>query len=669
MDGMRDDICWQAPEARLAQSHIVAFMRYLEESYHVTFTDYDALHAWSIENLDTFWQAVWNFCGCRSDSEIQRVLSFNSKTEKKTNVEINTEQVRFGAIWFSGASLNFAEHLLRHRDNHPALIARNEIGHTKIISYAELAIAVAQCQAGLKRAGVKPGDVIVGLLPNIPETVIIMLAVTSIGAIWSALSPDFGEQAVLDRFSQIDPVLCFTTNAVQYAGKIIDTLSKAKKVCDMLPNCRCVVIDTHGDVSHEVEDLSHYNDFIDPSATECEFSSFPFDHPVYIVYSSGTTGAPKCITHGAGGTLLQHLKELILHSDVHRDDTVFYYTTCAWMMWHWLVSNLALGATVVLYDGSPLHPKPDILLDLIDEFGISIFGASAKYYASLEKQKLNPAQSHVLTTLKTLLSTGSPLLPAQYDYIYQNIKQDVCLSSISGGTDLLSCFTLGTVLKPVRRGECQCLGLGMDVAIYDNDGHPVVGEKGELVCRQPFPSMPVCFWQDDNNQRYFKSYFARFPGVWTHGDYAMMTPHQGLVMVGRSDATLNPGGVRIGTAEIYAVVEQYNEIIESLCVGHVVNGDEQIILFVVMQKGVSLDDQLSDKLKNEIKKTVSAHHVPHIIHAVSGLPRTISGKLVELTVKHILAGEEVDNISALANPEVLAEFHAFRYNAEHGKKS
>lgn len=635
---MSKEVCWKMPDALQVDTQMAVFRDRINQQFATSLVSYTDLHTWSIEHLADFWQTLWETSPLTSQTDIDCILEANMP----------------GTHWFRGASLNFAEQLLLFQDEHPAIIFVNESGQQRILSFADLHIAVAQCQAGLKRAGVSVGDRVVGLMPNMPETVIAMLATTSIGAIWSSTSPDFGEQGVLDRFTQIKPKVLFTTDATVYAGKTVATLSKAKALLAQCPDCQCVVIPYH-DTQVNVDFATPYNAFIDASATQVEFTPLPFEHPVYILYSSGTTGVPKCITHGAGGTLLQHYKELALHTNISRDDVVFYYTTCGWMMWNWLVSSLLLGATIVLYDGSPMHPAPTILLDLIDEFGISVFGASAKYYSTLANHQVNAIDSHDLASLKTLLSTGSPLYPEQFDYLYQRIKSDVQVASISGGTDLISCFALGCPLKSVKRGELQCIGLGMDVAVFNPQGAAVIGEKGELVCRQPFPSMPLYFWGDVDNQKYQQAYFSRFPGVWTHGDFAEITPEGGVIITGRSDATLNPGGIRIGTAEIYQVVEGFPEIAESLCVGQQQDNDERIVLLLVLQPGFILSQALQDKIKQAIKTQISPHHVPHIMVAVSALPRTVSGKLVELAVKATLNGEKIENIHAIANPEVLAE--------------
>jgi acetoacetyl-CoA synthetase len=569
-----------------------------------------------------------------------------------------------GPRWFLGARFNFAENLLRFRDDHPALIVRNELGRGRVLTYAQLADEVEAVAGALRAAGVTPGDRVAGYMPNIPETVIAMLATASLGAVWSSCSPDFGVKGVLDRFGQIAPKVLFCADGYRYAGKEIDTLARVRQVAEQIPSIEHVVVVRH---LRDHADLSGFTPWDEFSATGLRFPPpgsrypvFPFDHPLYIMYSSGTTGLPKCMVHGAGGTLLQHLKELVLHTDLRREDRIFYFTTCGWMMWNWLVSSLAVGATVVLYDGAPLAPHAASLWDMASEERVTVFGTSAKYLALVEKEGVVPARTHDLSSLRAILSTGSPLAPPSFDYVYERVKGDVQLSSISGGTDIISCFALGNPAGPVWRGELQAIGLGMRVDVFDESGQPARGAPGELVCTMPFPSMPISFWNDPDGAKYRGAYFDHYPGVWRHGDWAQLTDHGGVIITGRSDATLNPGGVRIGTAEIYRQVEQLPDVIESLVVGQdvVSNGtpDTRVVLFVRLRPDVALDDALRERIRRQIREGASPHHVPKVIVAVSDIPRTISGKITELAVRDVIHGRPVKNTDAMANPQALELF-------------
>jgi acetoacetyl-CoA synthetase len=563
-----------------------------------------------------------------------------------------------GPKWFPGARLNFAENLLRRRDGRTALVFWNELGRQRELTFSALAVEVGRLAGALRNAGVGVGDRVAGFLPNLPETVIAMLATASLGAVWSSCSPDFGANGMLDRFGQIAPKVLICADGYRYAGKEIDCLARVREVRDRIPAIQQVVVVGYLRRRPEIGSIRgavHWSDFLhEPS--QAGFARLPFDHPLCIMYSSGTTGLPKCMVHGAGGTLLQHLKELVLHTDLTQNDRIFYFTTCGWMMWNWLVSGLAVGATVVLYDGAPLAPDPRILWDMASAEQVTIFGTSAKYLALAEKAGLQPGRTHDLEALRAVLSTGSPLASHSFEYAYREIKQDLHLASISGGTDIISCFALGNPIAPVWRGELQTRGLGMAVDIYDPAGRPLRNLAGELVCTQPFPSMPVEFWNDPDGSSYRAAYFEFFPGVWRHGDWAELTGHQGIVIHGRSDATLNPGGVRIGTAEIYRQVEQLSEIVEGLVVGQDWENDVRVVLFVRLREGLLLDDALRDRIRRRIREHTSPHHVPKRIIQVTDIPRTISGKITEMAVREVIHGREVQNRDALANPEAL-EFY------------
>ncbi len=622
---------WTPGPERVAAANLSRFAaRYLPGA------DMAGLWRWSVDHPDRFWPAVWDFCGGIGEEPLGK--------------------------------LNFAENLLQFRGDRsrrPALIAWNEQGRQSELSFADLSAQVARYQAALAAAGVVPGDRVGGYLPNVPETVIAALAAASLGAIWTAVSPDFGERAVLDRLGQTRPKVLFAATSTRYAGKVIDLSERLASIVAELPDTERIVL--VGDTTPAAAQiprsvpLAAWLDAVD-APEEPTFLRLPFDHPLYVVYSSGTTGLPKGIVHGAGGTLLQHLKELVLHTDLKPEDRIFYFTTCGWMMWNWLISSLAVGATVVLYDGAPLSPRNDILWEMAEAERITHFGTSAKYLALCEKENVAPGASRDLSALSTILSTGSPLAPESYDYVYSNIKPDVHLASISGGTDLLSCFALGDPTGPVWRGELQCRGLGMAVEVWNPEGESLIDEPGELVCARPFPSMPVGFWNDPDGAKYRAAYFEHFPGrnVWRHGDWARLAPHGdkhcGLIISGRSDATLNPGGVRIGTAEIYRQVERLPEILESLAVGQEWQGDVRIVLFVRLRPGVSLDEALGERIRQEIRRHASPHHVPKKILAVADLPRTISGKLSELAVHAAIHGKALGNADALANPAALDLF-------------
>ncbi|AOU99596.1 acetoacetate--CoA ligase [Acidihalobacter yilgarnensis] len=646
-----DQPLWQ-PDARKAEdSNMARFLRFVRE--HTGNPDiqrYAPLWDFSVRQPARFWSLLWEFCGVRANGEFEPAL-------------IDGDCMP-GARWFPDMRLNFAANLLRHRDANPALIFRNEWGHARTLSYAELHTEVARFADALRRAGVRQGDRVAGYLPNIPETVIGMLASASLGAIWSSTSPDFGVKGVTDRFGQIAPKVLIAVDAYPYGGKTHDCMEKLRELQHALPSVTHTIIVPYSGQAPDLAGLPTavaWPDFVTSQDTPpLDYIDGPFDHPLYILYSSGTTGVPKCIVHGAGGTLLQHLKELVLHTDLKREDRIFYYTTCGWMMWNWLVSGLATGAGIVLYDGSPFHPNGNVLWNLVDELDISIFGTSAKWLAASEKAGIRPRLSHRLSALKSILSTGSPLAPESFDYVYRDVKPDLMLASISGGTDIVSCFALGNPLLPVYRGELQCRGLGLKVEAYDADGHPVRGEPGELVCEAPFPSMPIGFWNDPDGTKYHAAYFERFPGVWAHGDFVEITSRASIIIHGRSDTTLNPGGVRIGTAEIYRQVEQIPEVLESIAIGQHWRDDERIVLFVRLREGVTLDETLRRCIRQQIRDNTTPRHVPARIEQVADLPRTRSGKLTELAVREAIHGRPVTNTDAIANPEILEVFAAMR---------
>ncbi len=644
-----DTPLWRPGSERIERANMSRFTRFVaEQTGNEDIRRYAPLYEFSVRHPEKFWPLVWEFCGIRASGEHEPVLADGDRMP--------------GAHWFPNVRLNFAQNLMRFNDERPALIFRNEWGHARELNYAQLHAEVGRVAHALKQAGITAGDRVAGFLPNIPETVIAMLAASSLGAIWSSCSPDFGVKGVVDRFGQIEPKVLIAADAYPYNGKRHDCLAKLREVLAAIPSIeRCIVIPYSGEPL-QLDGLRHavaWNELED-SDQPLEFVPTPFEHPLYIMYSSGTTGAPKCIVHGAGGTLLQHLKELVLHTDVKREDRIFYYTTCGWMMWNWLLSSLAVGAAVVLYDGSPTWPDGNVLWNLADEVGISIFGTSAKWIDATAKLGVKPHKTHKLAALKTILSTGSPLSPESFDYVYRDVKERVLLSSISGGTDIISCFALGNPLMPVWRGELQCRGLGMKVEILDERGNAVRGQPGELACTAPFPSMPVAFWNDPDGEKYRAAYFSKVPGVWCHGDRAELTQHDGIIIYGRSDATLNPGGVRIGTAEIYRQVEQLPEVLESVAVGQRWQGDERIMLFVRLREGLQLDDALREKIKHQIRANTTPRHVPALIAQVSDIPRTISGKISELAVRAVIHGEEVKNTDALANPQALELFRTMR---------
>jgi acetoacetyl-CoA synthetase len=655
---------WTPTPSDLERANLTRFIAQVRalgaEASAETVVDFATLHDWSIKNPELFWSEVRRFSGIVAgppDPSIacERVLIGRNR--------VAPPDPQLGPVWFVGTTLNFAENLLRYDDDREAIVAWNEQGPSRRLTFHELRGEVARVASALRRMGIKPGDRITGFMPNIPETVIAMLGATSIGAIWSSCSPDFGAAGILDRFGQIQPRVLFCADSYLYSGREIDCLDRVREITHRIPEIERVVVVPYLNDSPDLSGIrgaTTWVEFVADANDELTFAHLPFDHPLYIMYSSGTTGLPKCMVHGAGGTLIQHLKELALHTDLTRDDRVFYFTTCGWMMWNWLVSCLSLGSTIVLYDGAPLIRRRPILWDLAAEERLTVFGTSAKWLALAEKEGLRPIETHDLSALRAILSTGSPLAPHSFDYVYTQVKRDVRLSSISGGTDIISCFAGGNPIGPVWRGELQGLALGMRVEIFDENGRSLVGEPGELVCTAPFPSMPVAFWNDPDGAKYRAAYFEKFPNVWRHGDWAEITSHGGMIIYGRSDATLNPGGVRIGTAEIYRQVEQLSEIVESIVVGQDLSTeggeDVRIVLFVRLAPGVELDEPLKERIRSQIRANASPHHVPKKIIQVTDIPRTISGKITELAVRDVIHGRPVKNIDALANPQALELF-------------
>jgi acetoacetyl-CoA synthetase len=624
------------------------FMDWLNNRGHGPFDSYAALHAWSVKDAPEFWTQLWEFAGVAA--------------ETRGEVACRDPERMPGARWFPEARLSFAENLLRRQDDALALIYRGENGHHEEWTFAQLYAAVSRMAAALQAAGVAGGDRVAAIVANTPDAVVGMLAASSLGAVWSSCSPDFGVDGILDRFGQIEPKVLLLSESHWFKGRSHAGLGRLAGLQSGLPTLeRVVVLPYPGSTPAERRELPSgacwLEDFLAPHAAgPIAFQQLPFEHPLYILFSSGTTGKPKCIVHGAGGTLLQHLKEHRLHSDVRPGDRLFYFTTCGWMMWNWLVSALASEATLVLYDGSPLHPSWDVLFDLAEDAGVTHFGTSARYIDALRKAGGEPRHTHDLNALRVVLSTGSPLSPEAFAYVYDGIKEDLQLASISGGTDIVSCFALGNPTGPVWSGELQAPGLGMRVAVFDQDGKPCIGLKGELVCTAPFPSMPVGFWNDPDQERYLAAYFARYPNVWHHGDYAEITSHGGLIIHGRSDATLNPGGVRVGTAEIYRQVERFEEVLESVAVEQEFGGGSRIVLFVKLRDGARLDDAFVQKLRTTIRTHTTSHHVPARIVAVADIPRTKSGKISELAVRNAIHNRPVGNLSALENPESLDSF-------------
>ncbi len=641
-----DKPLWQPSAERVAGANLTTFMADAGRQWGVTARSYEELHRWSIAKPDQFWTSVWDFCGVIGE---------------RGAIALSDGQKMPGAKFFPEARLNFAENLLRRKGTGDALVFWGEDQVKRRLTWDQLHDQVARLAQALQADGVGPGDRVAGYVPNMPEAVIGMLATASLGAVWSSCSPDFGVKGVLDRFGQIEPKVLIMAEGYYYGGKSFDLLDKGREIVAQLPTLRRTIVFPYTRAKVPLDGLANAAWWPELLAQQkggpVAFTRMPFASPLYIMYSSGTTGVPKCIVHGIGGTLLQHLKEHKLQTDVKPDDRIFYFTTCGWMMWNWLVSGLASEAVLLLYDGSPFHPTGNIIFDYADAEAMTLFGTSAKYIDACSKAGLEPKRTHKLATVRAMTSTGSPLAPEGFDYVYDKVKSDICLSSISGGTDIVSCFVLGNPIGPVWRGEIQAIGLGMAVGVYDDGGKPAaVGEKGELVCTRPFPSMPIYFWNDPDGAKYHAAYFSRFPGIWCHGDYAAMTEHGGMIIYGRSDAVLNPGGVRIGTAEIYRQVEQLPEVLESLVIGQDWDHDVRVVLFVKLRDGVALDAALKQKISRQIRANATPRHVPAKIIQVADIPRTKSGKIVELAVRDIVHGRAIKNEEALANPEALAHY-------------
>jgi acetoacetyl-CoA synthetase len=635
---------WEPSKERIKAANLTRFINLVNGRYGLNLNTYHELQKWSVNNLSNFWALMWEF------GEVRASVNYE-------NVATNLDDM-LGVKWFPGARLNFAENLLRYRDDRTALTFIGEGQEAVRLSYAQLYDKVAHLAEALRQSGVKVGDRIAGFMPNMIETVIAMLATTSLGAIWSSCSPDFGVKGILDRFQQIEPKILFTANAYLYNGKVYNSLERISSVINEIPSIEKVIVVPYTEISPAIDNIRNailFNDYISLQAeSEIRFEQLPFDHPIYIVYSSGTTDKPKCVVHRAGGILLQHLKELMLNTDMKREDTIFYFTTCGWVMWNWLVSSLTQGASIILYDGSPFFPDDTALFELLQDESVNIWGTSPRYLSTIEKAGICAVDSYNLENLMTIITTGSPLSIENYRFVYQYIKPDVFLNNIYGGTEAIACFGIGNPVSPVYAGEMQGLGLGMDVQVFDDKGKSITEQEGELVCTKPFPSMPLKFWNDENNQKYRSTYFEIYPNVWRHGDNARITENGGLIISGRSDATLKPGGVRIGTAEIYRQVETVEEVQDSLVIGQEWDNDVRIILFVKLNEGVELNETLIQKVRNVIRNNASPRHIPAKIIPVADIPYTVNGKKVELAVRNIIHGKPVQNIDALANPEALA---------------
>jgi len=639
-------ILWRPSEKRIKNTNLYRFIRFINKKFGRDFIEYESLYRWSIDNIPDFWASLWEFAGIKTSKSYDQVIDDPGKMP--------------GAVWFTGSRLNFAENLLRYRDDEPALVFKGENRDVTKMTYRELYDETALVARSLRDAGVQAKDRVAGFMPNMPETIICMLAATSLGAIWSSCSPDFGIKGMLDRFGQIRPKVLFAADGYIFKGKRFDSLEPISDIIKELPATEKAVVIPYTQKEPDIRGIPNailYQDFKSREpAAEIEFEQLPFDHPLYIMYSSGTTGLPKCMVQSAGGILINHLKELTLHTDLKREDNIFYFTTCGWMMWNWLASSLGTGATIILFDGNPFHPGPGALFKLAQDEKITIFGTSAGYIAALQSSGIRPVKEYDLRPLRTILSTGSPLPVEAFEYIYRDVKEDVQLSSISGGSDLNGCFALGNPIGPVYAGELQCRGLGMKVEAFDETGRSVINRQGELVCTAPFPSMPIYFQDDPDNRKYLSAYFDIYPNVWRHGDFIEINDHGGVIIYGRSDATLNPGGVRIGTADIYRLVEQMDEIKDSIVVGQTRANDIRIILFVQMAKGFDLNKEVIKRIRELIRKGASPRHVPAKVISVPDIPYTFNMKKVELAVKKVIHGQPVLNKDSLRNPESLNYF-------------
>tara|TARA_B100000686_G_scaffold353739_1_gene460591 strand:- start:801 stop:2759 length:1959 start_codon:yes stop_codon:yes gene_type:complete len=639
---------WEINREKLEKTNLKSYSNFLKIKYQVNSNDdFNKIWNWSVNNPKFFWKSIWEFTG------VKGIIG---------NTILKESNIFYENKFFPEAELNYAENLLKKNNSDPAIIFKSENGYKTTKSWKDLNLTVAKISEWLKINGVKKGDRIAAYLPNVPQTVAAYISTTSIGAIWSSCSPDFGTSAVIDRFSQIGPKILFIGDKYFYNGKEINIIERLQEILDKVPTISKVVIITYPGTKFKnkkkiKKNLYEWNELIDTkNINKINYTVTNFNDPLAILYSSGTTGKPKCICHGSGGVLLQHNKELQIHSDVKNNDRVFYFTTCGWMMWNWLVGALSAGATILLFDGHPMYKKNDLLFEFINEERATLFGISAKYIDTLKNIGAVPKKNYDFSELRTICSTGSPLSEDGFKYIYNNVKKDIHLSSISGGTDIISCFVLGNLFQPVYAGEIQNKGLGMDVDIFDEKGFSIKNKKGELVCKKPFPSMPVKFWNDVQNKKYKSAYFEKYENVWHHGDFAKITSNEGFIIFGRSDTTLNPGGVRLGTAEIYNVVERFEEVQESIVVGQSWNNDIRIILFIVLNRGYNLTEEIINKIKKSIRAEASPRHVPSKIISIKEIPKTKNGKLVELAVKQTIEGIKIKNLEALANPDSLIQF-------------